>query len=86
MRTDTTEAETEASLSCLIYKDNIQNGGRERCYFAFVCFYTVSPSAKKALTSTVEKKENFLGKTTVCQPKNVWGILDFGFADEGNGS
>ena len=67
-----------------IINKNIQNVGRERCYFAFVCLYTVSPSAMKAPTSTVEK--DFLGKTTVCRQKNVWGILDSGFADEGNGS
>ena len=59
---------------------------KDAILLSFVCFYTVSPSAKKAPISTVEKKENFLGKTTVCRPKNVWGILDFGFADEGNGS
>ena len=35
----------------------------------------------RAPTSTVEKMENFLGKTTVCRPKNV-----FGFTDESNGS
>ena len=54
--------------------------------FFFCLFLYRFAFGEEGATSTVEKKENFLGKTTVYRPKNVWGILDFGFADEGNGS
>ena len=51
--------------------------------FVFILF---RPRRRRRRLAQLKKKENFLGKTTVCRPKNVWGILDFGFADERNGS